>query len=224
MSESPVLEERTIGGLHDFLIREVLPRYAKDAKRAVDLGAGSGALAVRLRDLGLAVLGVDIDVEGFKAPIPFRRLDLNDADFAAALLDGGGFDLVTSVEVIEHLESPINFLRNIRRLLSPTGAAIVTTPNVDNLPARVKFLIRGRLRGLDEAGERTHITPIFWDLLTRQWLPSAGLRLVEHFVFPPGGYKLTRARYAWAFWLVAQICGGDCLLGDTHVFVFRRSD
>ena len=224
MSESPILEERTIGGLHDFLIREVPPKYAKDGRRAVDLGAGSGALAVRLRDLGLAVLAVDIDAEGFNAPISFHRLDLNDANFAAALLEGGGFDLVTAVEVIEHLESPTNFLRNVRRLLNPTGVAIVTTPNVDNLPARVKFLLRGRLRGLDESSERTHITPIFWDLLTRQWLPRAGLRLVEHFAFPSGGYKLTRPRYAWALWLVARIFGGDCLLGDTHVFVFERSD
>jgi 2-polyprenyl-3-methyl-5-hydroxy-6-metoxy-1,4-benzoquinol methylase len=147
MSESPILEERTIGGLHDFLIREVLPKYAKDGQRAVDLGAGSGALAVRLRALGLAVLAVDIDTEGFKASIPFRRLDLNDTNFAAALLEKGSFDLVTAVEVIEHLESPTNFLRNVCRLLNLTGVAIVTTPNVDNLPARVKFLLRGRLRG-----------------------------------------------------------------------------
>ncbi|MDR7505923.1 MAG: class I SAM-dependent methyltransferase [Armatimonadota bacterium] len=224
MSESPILEKRTIGGLHDFLVREIFPRYAKAGQRAVDLGAGSGALAVRLCELGLAVLAVDIDAEGFKAPVPFRRLDLNDVGFAAAILDGGGFDLVTAVEVMEHLESPINFLRNVRRLLHPEGVAIVTTPNVDNLPARVKFLLRGRLRGLDEAGERTHITPIFWDLLTRQWLPRAGLRLVEHVVFPPGGYKLTRPEYAWAFWLAARIFGGDCLLGDTHVFVLQRSD
>jgi hypothetical protein len=47
----PLLRERTIGGLHDFILREVLRRYSPDSGPAVDLGAGSGALTVRLRDL-----------------------------------------------------------------------------------------------------------------------------------------------------------------------------
>jgi SAM-dependent methyltransferase len=217
------LEERTIGGLHDFLITRILPAHAAGRKRAVDLGAGSGALAVRLRDLGLDVLAVDIDAEGFRAPVPFLRLDLNDPTFARFLLaeGGGGFDLITAVEVIEHLESAIGFLRNVRRLLNPGGAAVITTPNVDNLPARAKWLVKGVLRGLDAQGEKTHITPVVWDLLTRQWLPRVGLDLVAHCTFPPGGYKLTRARYAWALWAAAKVFGGECLLGDTHVFVLR---
>ena len=216
------LEERTIGGLHDFLISQILPEYATGRRRALDLGAGSGALAVRLRDFGLDVLAVDIDAGGFRAAVPFVRLDLNDPGFARSLRPPeGGFDLITAVEVIEHLESPVGFLRNVRSLLNPRGAAVVTTPNVDNLPARAKFLIRGRLRGLDEQSEKTHITPVFWDLLTRQWLPRVGLGLAAHHRFPPGRYKLSRPRYAWTFWAVAKVFGGECLLGDTHVFILQ---
>ena len=218
------LEDRTIGGLHDFLISQTLPKYATGGKRALDLGAGSGALAVRLHDLGLDVLAVDIDAGGFKAPVPFVNLDLNDPSFARFLLAEGGFDLITAVEVIEHLESPVGFLRSVRRLLNPGGAAVITTPNVDNLPARAKFLLRGRLRALDEWGEKTHITPVFWDLLTRQWLPRVGLSLVTHHRFPPGSYKLSRPRYAWPFWAVAKVVGGECLLGDTHVFILQLAD
>jgi len=184
------LEERTIRGLHDFLISQILPEYATGRRRALDLGAGSGALAIRLREVGFDVLAVDIDADGFRAAVPFVRLDLNDTGFARSLRTGGGFDLITAVEVIEHLESPVGFLRNVRSLLNPGGAAVVTTPNVDNLPARAKFLIRGRLRGLDEQGEKTHITPVFWDLLTRQWLPRVGLNLAAHHRFPLGRYKL----------------------------------
>jgi len=160
------LEEYTIGGLHDFLMNSVLPRYPLRGGRAADLGAGSGALAVRLRGL--------------------------------------------------------NFLRNVARLLKPDGIAIITTPNLDSAPARVKFLLRGKLRFLGDARNDQHISPIFWDLLTRQYLPCARLRLAGHRVYPPNGYKINLPRSAWAFRILARFLSGPALLGDTHVFVLKH--
>jgi 2-polyprenyl-3-methyl-5-hydroxy-6-metoxy-1,4-benzoquinol methylase len=80
--------------------------------------------------------------EGFEAALPHVELDFNRNDFASEL-GLASFDLVTAVEVVEHVESPIGFLRNISRLLTPRGVAVITTPNVDSLPARVKFLLTG---------------------------------------------------------------------------------
>ncbi len=215
------LEERTIGGLHDYLMTAVLPRYEVPRGRAIDLGAGSGALAVRLRACGFAVLAVDTNAGGFRADVTFRRLDLNQRDFASALGEGR-FDFVSAVEVIEHLENPIGFLRNVGRLLQPDGVAVVTTPNVDSAPARVKFLLRGKLRFLGDACNDTHISPIFCDLLTRQYLPRAELQLVGHHVYPPNGYKVNLPRSAWAFRILARFLSGPALLGDSHVFVLKR--
>ena len=134
------------------------------------------------------------------------------------------FELVTAVEVIEHLESPVRFLRNVRRLLSPGGAAVITTPNVENAPARVKFLLTGRLRMMDQAGDPTHISPIFFDLFVRQYLPRAGLRLERHSLYPASGYKVTRARYAWLFRVTSALLPGETLVGDNHVLVLRPGD
>ena len=64
---APFLREKTIGGLHDFILREVLPHYAPDSGPAIDLGAGSGALAVRLRSAGWDVWAADIDRQEYKA-------------------------------------------------------------------------------------------------------------------------------------------------------------
>lgn len=215
-----MLQTTTIAGLHDFVLREVVPRFAKPGERAVDLGAGSGALAVRLRKAGLDVLAVDRNAAGYGADLPFLQADFNQADFGAQIGERS-FALVTAIEVIEHVESPIGFLRNVGRLLKPDGAAVLTTPNVDNAPARVKFLLTGKIRMMDSIGEPTHISPIFSDLLVRQYLPLAGLRLVEWGRFPPNGYALTRPRYAWFFRLAARFLGGDALLGDTHILVLR---
>ena len=221
VDKKPCLPEKTVGGLHEFLIERVFPRYVTPGKRAVDLGAGSGALGMRLRALGLEVVCVNIDEQNFLAPLPFICLDLNDPYFADRI-GVEQFDLVTAVEVIEHLENPIGFLRNIQALLKPMGVAIVTTPNVDNLPARVKFLLTGKVRMLDERGDPTHISPIFFELFVRQFLPRAGLRLKEHLHYPPDGYKVTRPKYAFWFVWIARLLGNPCLLGDSHIFILGK--
>lgn len=200
----------------------MLARYARRGVRAADLGAGPGAMAARLQSLGCAVVAVDRDSKGFEANVPHVSLDFDQADFASQI-GAASFDLITAIEVIEHVESAIGFLRNVGQLLAPRGVAVLTTPNVDSLPARSKFLLTGKIRTMDEHGEPTHISPVFFDLLQRQFLPRAGLRLREHLVFPPNGYQLTRKPIAWAMRFASLVLSGEALLGDNHIFVVEAA-
>jgi SAM-dependent methyltransferase len=215
-----MLHTTTNGGLHGFVGQRVLAKYVRPGSRAVDLGTGPGAMAETLRSLGCDVLAVDRDSEGFEAAVPHLSVDLNCANFSSKI-GQGRFELVTAIEVVEHVENPIGFLRNVGKLLAPGGIAVITTPNVDSLPARVKFLFKGKIRTMDERGEPTHISPIFFDLLQRQFLPLAGVELREHLVFPPNGYQLTRRPLAWLFRIASMALPGVCLLGDNHVLVIE---
>ena len=215
-----MLHTTTNCGLHEFVGEQVLGVYARPGIRAVDLGTGPGAIAARLKALGCEVLAVDRYIQGFEANVPHVSADFDQPDFASKL-GLGSFELVTAVEVIEHVESPIGFLRNVCRLLAPGGVAVLTTPNVDSLPARSKFLLRGKIRTMDEHSEPTHISPVFLDLLRRQFLPRVGLRLREHLVFPPNGYQLTRKPIAWIIRLAAAAFPGEALLGDNHILVLE---
>jgi len=217
-----MLHTTTNSGLHEFVGDRVLARYARPGVRAADLGAGPGAMAARLRSLGCDVIAVDRDAEGFEAEVPHIPIDFDQPDFASQL-GPGSFGLLTAIEVIEHVESPIGFLRNIHGLLAPRGVAVLTTPNVDSLPARSKFFLRGSIRTMDEHSEPTHISPIFFDLLRRQFLPRAGLQLREHLVFPPNGYQLTRRPIAWAMRFASVAFSGEALLGDNHIFVVEAA-
>jgi 2-polyprenyl-3-methyl-5-hydroxy-6-metoxy-1,4-benzoquinol methylase len=130
---------RALDGTHERVVENAL-RYVSAGARALDLGAGSGALAERLQAAGFRVTAADI-TNYFELTTEFVKLDLNDPGFERAL--SSEFDLITAVEVVEHLENPTAFLRSICRLLKPNGVAILTTPNVENVPARLKFLLRG---------------------------------------------------------------------------------
>ena len=212
----------TNSGLHDFVADSVLAWLVRPGLKTADLGSGPGAMAARLAAMGCDVLAADLTKNGFAAQVPHVAVDFNQPDFAS-LLGPRQFALVTAIEVIEHVESPIGFLRNIARLLAPAGLAVLTTPNLDSLPARFKFFLAGKIRTMDEHGEPTHISPIFFDLLQRQFLPLAGLRLRQHLVFPPRGYQLSRKTVAWTMRLLAGVFSGESILGDNHILVLELS-
>lgn len=215
-----MIHTTTNAGLHDFVGERILTRYAKPGMRAADLGAGPGAMAARLRTLGCQVTAVDRNANGYEASLPHVSLNFDQPNFAADL-GPGSFNVVTAIEVIEHVESPIGFLRNLGRLLAPGGVAVVTTPNVDSLPARIKFMVTGKIRTMDDRGEPTHISPIFLDLLNRQFLSRSGITLREHLLFPPDGYQLSRRPIAEILRVVANFFSGPAILGDNHVFVIE---
>jgi SAM-dependent methyltransferase len=211
---------RALPGTHERVVETAL-RYVSPGSSAVDLGAGSGALAERLQAAGFKVTAVDIE-NYFELGTEFFQLDLNDPNFERAL--PSQFDLVTSVEVIEHLENPTAFLRSVRKLLKPEGIAILTTPNVENVAARLKFLLTGEVRAMNKNSPE-HITPIYLDLFVRKIAPPSGLTLAECFTHPPNDYPLTARRYfVPLFRLLAPFMKGAALSGDCHFLVLKRTE
>jgi hypothetical protein len=165
---------------------------------------------------------VERDITQFRAVVPVIEWDFDRLGTPPALT-GERFALVLATEVIEHVESPIGFLRLVHSLLAENGVAIVTTPNVDNVLARVKFLVRDQMRMMDEAGDPTHISPILLDLLVRQYLPRTHLQLVERLSYPPGGFLVSRRWIGTAGRLAARLVPGGANTGDNHVLVLRSA-
>ena len=221
MVASATAEPITIPGLHKQVF-ELFTRHTSPGQRVLDLGAGQGAWAERLKRAGYEVVAVEQNREAFRVSgVPVVKADLN-GDFASSV--EGPFDVISAIEVIEHLENPRHLLRQVKRLLAPGGRVFITTPNVENTAARVRFLFTGEMRmfGLDpQLNDPTHITPIHTHMLTRM-LRDAGLRLVEH------GFNNRRATVTNPVFRVATtvldpfvrgLKGGDC-----HIFVLGHED
>jgi SAM-dependent methyltransferase len=97
-------------------------------KAWLDFGCGNGALVRHLQDVSLDVKFVAGFEEGWIAE-EARRNNIN--ILASADLDGlnGSFDIVTAIEVLEHVLHPNEVLSRIRKLLKPGGLFFCTTGN-----------------------------------------------------------------------------------------------
>ena len=217
---SSVLLERTVPGLHDFLAERVIARHATPGAKACELGAGSGAFSRRLTVAGFDVTACDVTVPD-NPPVPFVRADL-DTGLLPHAFEPEHFDLVIAIEVIEHLEAPVAFLRTVASLLAPGGTAIITTPHLDSLPARIRFALKGTLRMFDRWGDPTHISPIFRSLLVDRYLPRAGLVPIEIVTFPESGFVAGRSAYRKVLRPLSRLLAKRQLAGDCLVVAVRR--
>lgn len=115
--------------------RDVKTRAAFERLTLLDIGCGGGLIAEPMRRLGFAVTAVDASAENIgtaRAHADGQGLDIA---YRAATVEqleaegAGPFDVVLTLEVIEHVADPEAFIRACSRLVRPGGMMIVATLN-----------------------------------------------------------------------------------------------
>lgn len=153
--------EKAFLNIHHDIFNNIQPYLRKDSL-ILDFGCGEGAFSQRLKDNGYLVHSSDIDKNQFKAQVDkYIHLDLN----KEKIIDNFDikYDVIIAMEIIEHIENPWKFIRDIKSLLNPNGILVLSTPNISNFSSRIRFLQKGTFQGFEENdlsyGHITTITP-----------------------------------------------------------------
>jgi SAM-dependent methyltransferase len=166
----------------------------------LEAGAGDGTLASRLKASGFDVRAVDLFPDAFQpTDIPIESADLNEGfPFGSE-----EFDVVVATELIEHLENPWFFFRELYRITRVDGVAVLSTPNLGNVYVRAYFLLTGKLFNFLDSSYRHigHVTPVFlWNL--RRMAESKFN--VESVTVNDSPIPKTRIRLPWRTYLFGQ--------------------
>lgn len=182
-------------------------RTPLEGKRALDVGCGAGLLAEPLARLGAEVTGIDASPEviavardhaaGMGLQIDYRAGEVEELT--------GQFDLVTAMEVIEHVADPAAFVDALARRLAPDGLLIMSTPNATGWSKLLLITVAERLghvpRGthhFDQFISPDRLSALLADAGLKcldvegiAWSPTRGLHLSEDLRL---NYLVTAAR------------------------------
>lgn len=173
---------KTLHEINPIRLGFVLDAGGLEGKKIVDIGTGGGILAESLAKLGGKVTGIDAEptvISVAREHAQANQLAINYIVTTAetfAQTHAGEFDIVTCMELLEHVPDPISLIQACSKLLKPQGNAFFST--INRTPKAYALTILGAEYILKWIPKGTHRYDAFIrpaELAT--WLRSAQLDL-----------------------------------------------
>lgn len=128
---------KTLHQINPIRLQFIESLMALSGKHVADIGCGGGILAESLDAKGASVIAIDLSEVGIQTAKKHQsnsgsRVDYriqSVSDFAAETQQGEGLDAVFCMEMLEHVESPGEIIRDCANMLKPDGIAVFSTIN-----------------------------------------------------------------------------------------------
>ena len=110
-----------------------------EGMRVLDVGCGGGILSETMAGCGATVTGIDLSEAALEiATLHAMEADVSNVNYECCSAENyaarhqGTFDIVTCMEMLEHVPNPEGVVQSCRELLKPGGAAFFSTLNRNN--------------------------------------------------------------------------------------------
>jgi SAM-dependent methyltransferase len=154
------------------MVADALQRADSAGGVLVDVGCGTGELWSYVSELFDRYVGVDcVRYEGFPDLGEFHHSNL---ERGPTNLPDNYADVVVSIETIEHVENPWAFMRELVRLVKPSGLMIVTTPNQLSFLSLLTLVVKKRFASFQDVHYPAHLTALL-EIDLRRIAAASGL-------------------------------------------------
>lgn len=143
----PQGEMGTLHTINPLRTKFITEKLTLSAPKVLDVGCGGGILAEALAKTGAQVTGIDLSQESIKAAkqhAQSQNLSIDYRDISAeeiAQTQAGSFDVVTCMEMLEHVPEPEKVIAACARALKPGGHIFFST--INRTPKAFLFVIIG---------------------------------------------------------------------------------
>ncbi|MFN0073630.1 MAG: class I SAM-dependent methyltransferase [Chloroflexota bacterium] len=180
----------------------------RPAGKLLDVGSHCGFFLRRARGLGWSIQGVEPSPNACELAREYYGLEIVQGTLIEADFPSQSFDVVTLVDVFEHIDAPLELLKEVHRIIMPSGVLFIKVPNLVYYLA--KYRLAGAL-GLDTEifDAKEHVVHYSARTL-RRTLTAAGFVVQRAFVPRPiqdgaawkhalraGGHAVARLEFAF---------------------------
>jgi 2-polyprenyl-6-hydroxyphenyl methylase/3-demethylubiquinone-9 3-methyltransferase len=181
----PAGEFATLHALNPLRTQYIADRASLPGRRLLDIGCGGGLLSESLAALGARVTGIDLAPASLAVArlhlleTPHLQVDYRQVSAEDLAASGpASYDVVTCMEVLEHVSAPQRLLEAIGRLVRPSGDVFLAT--INRTPRAFLGAIVGAEYLLELVPRGTHrYEQLIKPSELARWARAAGLGLVS---------------------------------------------